>query len=52
MASPNHTEENGYASSMLEEALNRLNKMGIHKVLMTCHPYNYASQKVIKTWRI
>lgn len=39
---------NGYASSMLEEALNRLNKMGIHKVLMTCNPYNYASQKVIK----
>ena len=22
--------------------------MGIHKVLMTCNPYNYASQKVIK----
>ena len=33
---------------MLEEALNRLNKMGIHKVLMTCNPYNDASQKVIK----
>ena len=29
---------------MLEEALNRLNKMGIHKVLMTCNPYNDASK--------
>ena len=33
---------------MLEEALNRLNNMGVHKVLMTCNPYNFASQAVIK----
>ena len=39
---------NGYASNMLEEALNRLNKMGIHKVLMTCNPYNYPTQSEIK----